>query len=447
MTYIPHTDADRRAMFDACGIKDLDDLFAVIPEKYRFPNLELPHPLSELDVGRELQELSESNADVHRHPCFLGAGAYHHFIPSVVNHMIQRGEFMTAYTPYQPEVSQGTLQTIFEYQSMICALTGMEVSNASHYDGATSTAEAVIMAMNQFRGRRRKIIISSRVHPEYRAVVRTYMQGTDLNIVEGENGQGDLDDSIAQLDEETAVFIMQQPNFLGELEDMTGLANAVHDVGALLCVITNPIVLGILKPPGEYGADIVVGEGQPLGIPLSYGGPYLGFFATREKYVRKMSGRLVGETVDKDGKRGYVMTLTPREQHIRRETASSNICTNQGLMATAAAIYLSVMGKHGLRKVAELCYHRAHYAAQEIDSLGMYSVQNQQPFFHEFVLKCPKPVAEINSILFDDYGIIGGYDLSHDFSHLGHAMLIAITEMITREEIDDFVSALNDVAN
>ena len=446
MTYIPHTNTDREAMLAACSIQDVDDLFAVIPEQYRFPDLELPQPLSELEVERELRELAESNADVHHHPCFLGAGAYHHFIPAVVNYMIQRGEFMTAYTPYQPEVSQGTLQAIYEYQSMICALTSMEVSNASHYDGATSTAEAVIMALNLFRGQRRKIIMSSMVHPHYRAVVHTYMKGVDLTMVEPSNRQEDLDDMIAHLDNQTAVLIIQQPNFLGEIEDMRGLANAVHNVGALLCVITNPIVLGMLKPPGEYGADIVVGEGQPLGIPLSYGGPYLGFFATREKYVRKMSGRLVGETMDKHGKRGYVMTLTPREQHIRRENASSNICTNQGLMATAAAIYLSVMGKQGIQKVASLCYHKAHYAAQEIDSLGSYSVQSQKPFFHEFVLNCPRPVAEINAILFDGYGIIGGYDLTDVCSNLEYPMLVAVTEMITREEIEDFVSALTDIA-
>lgn len=445
MTYIPHTDANRKAMLDTCGVGEISDLFTVIPEKYRFPTLDLPHPLSELDVTRELRELAESNADVSHYPCFLGAGAYNHFVPSVVNHVIQRGEFMTAYTPYQPEVSQGTLQAIFEYQSMICALTGMEVSNASHYDGATSTAEAVILAINQFRGKRKKIIMSPRLHPQYKDVTRTYAQGMGLTIVGDEDGQADLDDLIGQLDDETALFIIQQPNFFGELENMDGLAHAVHDVGALLCVVSNPMVLGLLKPPGDHGADIVVGEGQPLGIPLSYGGPYLGFFATREKYVRKMAGRLVGETMDKNGKRGYVLTLTPREQHIRRGNASSNICTNQGLMATAAAIYLSVMGKQGLRRVAELCFHKSHYAADQIDSLNLYSVRRDNQFFHEFIVKCPKPVKETNAIMFDEYGIIGGYDLGQDYKHFEDHMMVAITEMITREEIDEFVTALNEI--
>ncbi|MFQ5408852.1 MAG: aminomethyl-transferring glycine dehydrogenase subunit GcvPA, partial [Anaerolineales bacterium] len=350
--YIPHTVDDRTAMLAAVGVERIADLFEPIPEKYRFPKLDMPEPMAEIDVMRELTDLAGSNADAGHTPIFLGAGAYHHFIPSMVNHMILRGEFLTAYTPYQPEVSQGTLQVVYEYQSMICALTGMEASNASHYDGATSMAEAVILALNQHRGRRKKVIMSPAVHPQYRTVMRTYTQGMDLNIVGDDDAHAELDDLVVQLDEDTALFIVQHPNFLGELEDLTGLANAVHDVGALLCVVTNPIALGLLKPPGEYGADIVVGEGQPLGVPLSYGGPYLGFFATREKYVRKMAGRLVGETVDKNGNTGYVLTLTPREQHIRRDKATSNICTNQGLMATAAAVYMSVMGKYGLKQVA-----------------------------------------------------------------------------------------------
>lgn len=446
MTYIPHTEAERAAMLQAIGADDVADLFAVIPEQYRFPPLDLPEPLSELDVMRELAGLAESNAEVSHTPCFLGAGAYHHFVPSIVGHMLLRGEYLTAYTPYQPEVSQGTLQTIYEYQSMICALTGMEVSNASHYDGATSMAEAVILALNHHRARRKKVIVSPTVHPQYRAVMRTYTQGMDLTIVGDEDQAGDLDDLVVQLDVDTAILIVQYPNFLGELEDLAGLANAVHDVGALLCIVTNPITLGMLKPPGAYGADIVVGEGQPLGVPLSYGGPYLGFFATREQYVRKMAGRLVGETADASGRRGYVLTLTPREQHIRREKATSNICTNQGLMATAAAIYLSVMGKHGLRQVAELCYHKAHYAADQIDALSKYSVRREHPFFHEFIVACPRPVSEINAVLFDEYDIMGGYELGLDYGHLKNHMLVAVTEMNTREEIDDFVAALADIA-
>jgi glycine dehydrogenase subunit 1 len=445
MSYIPHTELDRKKMLEACGVQNLEDLFDIIPNEHRFPELNIPGPLSELEVLRELQELSESNAEATHYPCFLGAGAYHHYVPSLVNHMLLRGENLTAYTPYQPEVSQGTLQTMFEFQSMICALTGMEVANSSHYDGATSTAEAIIMALNHFRGKRTKIIISPTVHPHYRQVVNTYTQGMGVTIVGQDNLEADMDNLITQLDDQTAIFIVQNPNFLGELEDLQGVKNAVRDVGALLCVVANPISLGMITPPGKYGADIVVGEGQPLGIPMSYGGPYLGFFATREKYVRKMSGRLVGETVDVKGKRGYVLTLTPREQHIRRDKATSNICTNQGLMVTAAAIYLSVLGKQGLRQVSELCYHKAHYAAKKIDEIPGFSVRKTQPFFHEFAVHCNKPVVEINKSLFDDHGLIGGYDLGPDYPHLKDHMLLAFTEMLSIDDIECLTDALGEI--
>jgi len=445
MSYIPHTELDRKKMLEACGVQNLEDLFDIIPNEHRFPELNIPGPLSELEVLRELQELSESNAEATHYPCFLGAGAYHHYVPSLVNHMLLRGENLTAYTPYQPEVSQGTLQTMFEFQSMICALTGMEVANSSHYDGATSTAEAIIMALNHFRGKRTKIIISPTVHPHYRQVVNTYTQGMGVTIVGQDNLEADMDNLLTQLDDQTAIFIVQNPNFLGELEDLQGVKNAVRDVGALLCVVANPISLGMITPPGKYGADIVVGEGQPLGIPMSYGGPYLGFFATREKYVRKMSGRLVGETVDVKGKRGYVLTLTPREQHIRRDKATSNICTNQGLMVTAAAIYLSVLGKQGLRQVSELCYHKAHYAAKKIDEIPGFSVRKTQPFFHEFAVHCNKPVVEINKSLFDDHGLIGGYDLGPDYPHLKDHMLLAFTEMLSIDDIECLTDALGEI--
>ena len=446
MSYLPHTELDREKMLAACGVENLEAFFETIPNEHRFPQLNMPGPLSELEVLKELQELSESNAEATHYPCFLGAGAYHHYVPSLVNHMLLRGEYLTAYTPYQPEVSQGTLQTMFEFQSMICALTGMEVANSSHYDGATSTAEAIIMALNHFRGKRTKIIISPAIHPHYRQVINTYTQGMGLTIVGQDHLDADLDDLLTELDNQTALFIIQNPNFLGELEDLQGIENAVKDVGALFCVISNPITLGAMKPPGEYGADIVVGEGQPLGIPLSYGGPYLGFFATREKYVRKMSVRLVGETVDVNGKRGYVLTLTPREQHIRRDKASSNICTNQGLMVTAAAIYLSVLGKQGLRKVSELCYHKAHYAAKQIDKIPGFSVRKHQPFFHEFAVHCTKPIIEINKSLFDEYGLIGGYDLGQDYPHLKDHMLLAFTEMISTDDIQCLCDALGEIS-
>jgi glycine dehydrogenase subunit 1 len=442
MSYLPHTKADRQAMLAAVGAGRLEDLFADVPARARFPELDLPGPLSELEVMQELTELAEANASAGLYACFLGAGAYHHFIPSVVGHTLMRGEFLTAYTPYQPEVSQGTLQAIYEYQSMICALTGMEVSNASHYDGATSLAEAAIMALSQFKGKRRKLIVSPAVHPHYRAVVRTYTQGMDAQVTGDEEPDLELADLVKQLDQDTAMFVVQTPNFFGQIEDLTGLARAVHAVGALLCVVCCPISLGLLKPPGQVGADIVVGEGQPLGIPLMYGGPYLGFFATRKEYVRRMAGRLVGEAHDTQGRRGFVLTLATREQHIKRERATSNICTNSGLMMIAAAIYLSVMGKHGLRQVAQLCYHKAHYAAAEIAKLPGFRVLNGKPYFREFAVQCPAPVQAINARLFDEYQIIGGYDLGQDYGHLDNHMLLAFTEMNTREEIDALASAL-----
>jgi glycine dehydrogenase subunit 1 len=446
MTFIPHTEAERRAMLEEIGVEKVADLFRDVPGDVRFPTLDLPAPLAELDAAGELREITSYNVSAHEAPMFLGAGAYHHFIPSVVDAVLRRGEFLTAYTPYQPEVSQGTLQAIFEYQSMMCALTGMDVSNASHYDGATALAEAVIMALNIGRGRRKRVILSPAIHPHYRATVRTYTQGMGLEIVE-EPLTADLGELVKQLDGNTAVLVVQTPNFFGQLEDLTGLADAIHKAGALLCVVVNPTSLGLFKPPGEFGADIVVGEGQPLGIPLSYGGPYLGIFTTRDKHARKMAGRLVGETMDANGERGYVLTLSTREQHIRRERATSNICTNQGLLALAATVYLSALGKSGLRKVAELCYHKAHYAADQIDGLGSYAVVRDKPFFHEFVVRCPRPVAEINRGLLDGWGIIGGYDLGREYPQLENQMLIAVTEMISREEIDLLVEALGEEAS
>jgi len=378
--------------------------------------------------------------------CFLGAGAYHHFVPAVVDAVISRGEFYTAYTPYQPEISQGTLQAIFEYQSMICALTGMEVSNASHYDGATATAEAVITAVNVHRLKRRKIVISPWVHPEYRAVVRTYTQGMGLTIVE--NGGSQNNNGLTDLlDDGTACVIVQYPDFLGRFEDLSVLAEAVHAVRALLIVVANPIALGLLKPPGEFGADIVVGEGQGMGAGLNFGGPYLGFFATRKKYVRKMAGRVVGQTVDTEGNRGFVLTLSTREQHIRRERATSNICTNQGLVALAAAVYMVALGKTGLRRVAELNYHKAHYAQRRIAGIDGYSALDDKPFFNEFVVRCPQPVKEINDYLLDEWGIIGGYDLGRDYPHLKDHMLVCVTEMNPREDIDTLVEALGEMNN
>jgi glycine dehydrogenase subunit 1 len=443
MSYIPHTEIERQQMLAAIGATTIEDLFEAVPASHRFPKLALPSAMSEMEVAGEMLALSEANEHAQDFTIFRGAGAYHHFTPSIVNHLLLRGEFFTAYTPYQPEVSQGTLQSIYEYQSMMCALTGMDAANASHYDGATSLAEAVTMAVELKRHKRMKVILSPAIHPQFREVVRTYHQGSGVRVV-GDGGRADFSDLVDMLDENTAMVAIAYPNFFGQIEDFTELAETVHAAGALLVVVTNPIALGMLKPPGEMGADIVVGEGQPLGIPMSYGGPYLGFFATRTEHVRKIAGRIIGETLDADGQRAYVMTLRPREQDIRREKATSNICTNQGLMALAASIYLSVMGKYGMKRVAELCYHKAHYAADQIDDLEEYSVDRSKSFFNEFIVKCPKSIGEINELLIDE-GIVGGYELEQEYPHLANHMLLCVTEMNSREEIDMLVEILGRV--
>lgn len=447
--FIPHSDADREAMLRTIGVSKLEDLFQAIPASHRFPKLDLPPALTEMEAMGELQGLAMANETSRDLACFLGAGAYNHFVPAAVDSIIRRGEFMTAYTPYQPEISQGTLQAIFEYQSLVAALTGMEVCNASHYDGATAVAEAVNMAYANFRGKRNKIILSPALHPQYRQVVRTYTPGVQI-VFSGDGSESDLQSDpqslIPLIDKDTALVVVQYPDFFGQVYDTTALAQATHEAGALLCVSVNPIALGLFTPPGYMDADIVTGEGQPLGIPLSYGGPYLGLFATRKEYVRKMSGRLAGESIDNRGQRAYVLTLTAREQHIRRERATSNICTNQGLMALASAVYMSLLGEHGLRQLAQLNYHKAHYAAKQIASLPGYSLWSKDPFFNEFVVNCPEPVSEINDHLLE-HGILGGYDLAQDYPNLGTHMLIAVTEMNTRDEIDALVGVLSEVSN
>jgi glycine dehydrogenase subunit 1 len=445
MTYVANTAADQTTMLEAIGVDSVQALFEVVPKSVRFPRLNLPRPLSEMEVLGELEHLADENAEANHYTWFLGAGAYNHFVPSVVSQLQMREEFYTAYTPYQPEASQGTLQAIFEYQSMVAELTRMEVVNASHYDGATSLAEAAIMSVNATRGKRTKILVSPNVHPQYREVLKTYLQGTDLTVVGDEDPANDLERLTRALDDETVCLIVQSPNFFGELEDVEGLAETVHAAGALLVMHIDPISLGLFKPPGEYGADIVTGEGQSLGNHLNFGGPYLGIFATTNKLVRKMPGRVVGETVDTEGKRGYVLTLSTREQHIRREKATSNICTNQGLIALGAAIYLAAMGKQGLRKAAELCYHKAHYAAAEIDKLAGYEVINRRPFFKEFVVRCPKPAGEIARQL-NEQKILPGYVLSRSFPERTHELLVCVTEMNSKIEIDRLVNALKEVA-
>jgi glycine dehydrogenase subunit 1 len=450
MTYIPISPKEQDAMLETIGVKSLDDLFDAVPSRHRFPKLDLPPALTEMEAMDELSGLAQINENVREDlVSFLGAGMYNHYIPSVVDHILRRGEFYTAYTPYQPEISQGTLQAIFEYQSLMATLTGMDVSNASHYDGATATAEAVSLAHAQFRGKRKKVVISPTVHPQYRAVIRTYTQGFDIELA-GDDPNADLDSNpnelAALVDSNTSLLIVQYPDFFGRVYDYTKLIENAHTQGALVCVVANPTALALFKTPGSMGADIVVGDGQPLGIPMWYGGPSVGFFTTRKNMVHKMAGRLVGETIDNKGQRAYVLTLTAREQHIKRERATSNICTNQGLIALGTAVYLSLLGKKGLRQVANLCYQKAHYAAGELSKIPGMGLCFTEPFFHEFALCVNRPVEEVNAHLLD-HGIIGGYDLGQDYPALKDHMLVAVTEMNSKEDIDMFVEVLSEVSH
>lgn len=448
--YIPHTDNEREEMLKTIGVGNIKDLFTCLPASDCFPKLSLPPALTEMEIKSLVQDISFANETVEDLICFLGAGSYNHYIPATVSAITQRGEFLTAYTPYQPELSQGTLQVIFEYQTLISNLTGMEVSNASHYDGATAVAEAGIQAFHHFRGKRSKIAVSPSVHPHYRKTLKTYLSGFSNLSISDDKDSPDIfmepDDLGSVIDQDTALVVVQYPDFFGRVFDLTSLSKTVHESGSLLAVVVNPIALGLLKTPGDFDADFAVGEGQPLGIPLSFGGPYLGFFTTRKEFIRKISGRLVGETVDSQGRKGYVLTLTAREQHIRREKSSSNICSNQGLMALAATVYLSTLGKNGLKQVANLCYQKAHYAAEKITSIPGFSLTYNSTFFNEFLIKCPMPVEEINLQLLD-HGILGGYDISNDYPGHENEMLIAVTEMNTREDIDLLANVLQEVSN
>jgi len=428
--YLPNTDADRSLMLREIGVSSIEELFQDIPERYRHAHFNLPPPLSELELKKELHQLASHNVSLDKYACFLGAGSYRHFIPSIVSYITGRSEFYTAYTPYQAEVSQGTLQPVYEYQSLVCQLTGMEVSNAGMYDGSTAAAEAAIMACTITK--KGKVAVLTTLNPTYRKVIDTYVGGRNLSLETVELSSN-------HLSSDCACLIIQQPNFFGYFEEMEAYVQKAHDIGALLIVIADPISLGMFKPPGDYGADIVVAEGQPLGIPISFGGPYLGIFACRKEYVRQMPGRIVGKTVDVEGKPGYVMTLVTREQYIRRERATSNICTSEALMALAAAVYLATLGKRGLRQVAELCYHKAHYAAEVIGKLKGYSLAFQQPFFKEFVIRCPVAPRKINDALFKE-GIIGGLDISHI---IDNGVLLCVTEVNTKQDIDRLVEILS----
>ena len=432
--FTPNTEEHRKKMLDAIGMDSVEDLFADIPEKVRNPDLNLPKAMSELDLRAYASELSSRNASAGEYTSFLGAGSYWHHIPAVVSSIASRGEFMTAYTPYQPEVSQGTLQVAFEFQSMICQLTGMDVANAGMYDGSTSLAEAALMACRVTR--KNKVAILDSTSPLYTDVLDTYVQapGIALELVKAHN---------ISLGGDTACLIVQQPNFFGYLEDMQTLSNIAHDAGALLVVSVDPVSLGMFNPPSEYGADIVVAEGQGIGVPMSYGGPYVGIFACRQEFVRQMPGRIVGKTLDTHEKEAYVLTLQAREQHIRREHATSNICTSVALISLMSTVYLACMGRQGMRKVAELCYHKAHYAASLIESIPGFSIveSGNGVFFREFTVRCPIPPEEINQILLEK-DIIGGLDVSN---YVENGLLLCVTEMNSREDIENLAETLRKI--
>ena len=430
--YIPLTDDDRKAMLATVGVASIDDLFAEIPAEHRNPTLDLPPMLSEAGLMREMSALAAQSRSTGELLSFLGAGAYRHYIPSVVDHIIRRGEYLTAYTPYQPEISQGTLQTIFEFQSLVCELTGMDVANAGMYDGASALAEACLMACS-VTGRDRVVLLDT-VHPHAIEVVRTYAGGRDITV-----------DTVAPNDValgDAACLAVQQPNFHGYLEGLALLGEAAHAAGALFVVSADPVSLGRFRPPADFGADIVVGEGQPLGVPVSFGGPYVGLFACREQFVRHLPGRIVGRTNDAQGRTGYVLTLQTREQHIRRERATSNICTSQQLVALAFTVALCTLGKQGLRRMAELCYHKSHYAAGRIAALPGYSLPIEGVFFQEFVARCPIAPAEVNRRLLDR-GIIGGYDVS---DRIENGLLLCVSELHTKDDLDALVEALGSIA-
>ena len=430
--YSPNTGADRRAMLDSIGVDSVVELFEDIPAHLRNPSLDLPAPLSEFELRRDVEAMAAENATPGDYACFLGAGSYRHFVPAIVRQLAGRSEFMTAYTPYQPEVAQGTLQAHYEFQSLVCQLTGMDVANAGMYDGSTSLAEATLMAARTTK--RSRIALLDTVSPALRLVIETYTQAPGLDIYSVAPDSLDLSD-------DTACLIVQQPGFLGQMEDMEALSKQAHASGALLVVSADPMSLGMFKPPAEYDADIVVGEGQTLGIPPTYGGPYVGLFACKQKYIRQMPGRIVGKTVDTQGREGYVLTLQTREQHIRRERATSNICTSVGLIALMSTVYVAAQGRRGLRHVAELCYHKAHYAASLIEKIPGYSLPLQNTFFREFVVQCPIEPAEINRRLLERK-IIGGLDVS---DQVPNGMLFCCTEVNTREEIENLAGALSDI--
>ncbi|MGA9995825.1 MAG: aminomethyl-transferring glycine dehydrogenase subunit GcvPA [Pyrinomonadaceae bacterium] len=448
MRYIPNSPAERAEMLRQVGLNSARELFNSIPAQLQLKeHVKVPAAVSEMELLAHFEAMAAHNAAARR-PSFLGAGAYSHYSPTIVDHLIQRSEFFTAYTPYQPEISQGTLQAIFEFQTLVCQLTGMDVANASMYDGSTALAEAALMAERVTR--RSKVLSSSAVHPEYLEVVGTYVQhaGIELQQIETNQQTGQIDaEGLSALDDKTAALVIQSPNFFGCIEDVAALADKAHAVGALLIVaITESISMGLLRSAGSCGADIVVAEGQSFGVPLSFGGPYVGLFATRDKYARQIPGRLVGEAYDKEGRRGFVLTLATREQHIRREKATSNICTNEGLIALAATVYLETMGRRGLQEVAHQCAQKAAYAARRISELEGFSLPYSAPRFNEFVVRAPVAAEELLKQLAAEKNITGGLALSRYYPDRANDLLVCVTETNSRAEIDALVDGLGNVA-
>ena len=444
MPYIPNTPEDQQAMLEAIGAASVEELFAMVPAELRLDrDLDLPAAMGEMELTAHMAELAARNTSAEEAVCFLGGGSYDHFIPAVVDFVASRSEFYTAYTPYQAEASQGSLQAFFEYQTLITQLTGMDVSNASLYDGGSAAAEAVLMAMGATR-RNARVVIARSVHPEYRRILATYLANFDTELVTVEAPGGTVlpEGLDAAVNDQTACVLIQHPNFFGCLEEVDRAAEIAHRAGALLVVAVDPISLGLLTRPGDYGADVVVAEGQSLGCPMAFGGPYLGILACREKFVRRVPGRLVGQTVDRRGKPCWVLTLQTREQHIRREKATSNICTNQGLMALRAAVYLAAMGPAGIRSVANLCLQKARYAAERLTEASSLSLALDPPTFKEFVVRVAD--GEVEKLLEGarQEGILAGVPLARWYPELADCFLVAVTEKRTKAEIDRLARCL-----
>ncbi len=448
MHYHPITKEDEALILKAAGVSSFDDLIKGIPANLRYPKMDLPKGMSEMEVQTLIREFGNKNLSTKTISSFLGAGSYEHFVPSVVFEILSRSEFLTAYTPYQPEASQGTLQAVFEYQSLIAELTGLDVSNASHYDGATSLAEACILAARHTG--RGGVLVASTVHPHYREVLQTYLSAASfqLHLFSAPKAQPkpnfalDRQELEKSVNDGIAAVVIQSPNYFGTVEDLTGLADFLHARGVLLIVVGNPLSMGALKPPGEWGADIAVGEGQPLGIPMSFGGPYLGYFAVTRDLMRKIPGRIAGLTEDAKGNRAFVLTLQAREQHIRREKALSNICTNQALCALAATVYMTLMGKEGIREVSELNMDRASYLREQISKIKGFKVDLNQPIFNEFVVFSDKPFAQIEAALLKK-DIFVGVALEKDYPEMKNAFLVCATETKSKEALDAFAEALS----